>query len=357
MDQSRRATRHARRWLLQRTRKISPRLHLLIWGFSTNGLSMARRISAARHGFRAYTASWYKFDRHKANNYVSDLQRAATRRITPKYNIVFDDKLVAKLVFGRLVRTPETVAYLDRGMIVDELGNPLDVDSVIERIRAEGRVVLKPISSARGKGVAVLSIRGDQLCSDEEIVEDPAAYLRRCERSFLSTFVVQHPYAAALYPNSVNTLRIVTMRDPDTRQVFVSHALQRIGNDRSAPVDNFSRGGFAVTIDHRTGELLRAASGNKASGTVEFIETHPDSGAVIVGQRVPNWQNVLNVATRAHSSFPQAELIGWDFALDENAEPVMIEANATTDVDLIQVHRPMLTDPRVRRFFEFHGIV
>jgi hypothetical protein len=35
----------------------------------------------------------------------------------------------------------------------------------------------------------------------------------------------------------------------------------------------------------------------------------------------------------------------------------MIEANASTDVDLIQIHAPMLEEPRVRRFFEFHGVI
>jgi len=255
------------------------------------------------------------------------------------------------------VRTPATLAYLDRGMIVDELGHPLDIPAVIDRIKKENRVVLKPIIGGGGDGVAVLSISGDKFYVDGKILDDPETYLRGCKRSFLSTFVVQHPYASALYPKSVNTLRIVTMRDPDTRQVFVSHALQRIGNDKSAPVDNFSRGGLVVNIDHSTGELLRAANCHNAKGVVEFIHTHPDTGAAIVGQRVPNWKEVLRVARQAHSSFPQAELIAWDFVLNEDAEPVMIEANASTGVIIIQVHEPMLADPRVRRFFEFHGIV
>ena len=66
---------------------------------------------------------------------------------------------------------------------------------------------------------------------------------------------------------------------------------------------------------------------------------------------------MLAAGKRAHSSFPQAELIAWDFALNEQADPVMIEANASTDVDLIQIHAPMLEEPRVRRFFEFHGVI
>jgi len=347
-------------WLIKRALQASPkdsRAHLFFGDFSAKSLPTASRIWAARHGFKAYTAKLYKLDRHNVANFVSDLQRKAARQITPEYNIIFDDKLVTKMVFCRVLRTPETLAYLDKGRVVDELGFPLELASVLDRIRAEGRVVLKPIVGAGGRGVTLLSARGKQILADERALEDPEQYLSQCERSFISVFVVQHAYAAALYPGSVNTVRIVTMRDPESRQVFVSHALHRIGNARSAPTDNFSRGGLVVTLDHATGELLRAAICDKATGTLEFIEKHPDTGATIVGQCVPNWDEVLAAGKRAHSSFPQAELIAWDFALNEHADPVMIEANASTDVDLIQIHAPMLEEPRVRRFFEFHGVI
>jgi hypothetical protein len=347
------------KWWLQPARQIfrHSRLGLFFSDASARSLPIVPRIRAARHGFRAYTAKLYKLDRHNVAYYVSDLQRRATRHITPKYNIIFDDKLVAKAIFSRVVRTPDTLAYLDRGRAVDDVGNVLDIQSVIERVRADGRAVLKPIKSSGGKGVKVLSVRDGRFFADEQSLDDPHAYLNRCERSFLSTFVVQHPYAACLYPRSVNTLRIVTMRDPDTREVFVSHALQRIGTNKSAPADNFSRGGLVAAIDAATGRLLRVAKCDKATGMLDFIESHPDTGATIVGQQVPNWEEVLRVSTRAHSSFIQAELVAWDFALDQSAEPVMIEANASTDVDLIQIHGPMLTDERVRRFFEHHGII
>jgi len=359
-DNSHSWLKRAERWLRGRARQAIARgspTHLFLTDFSAKSLPIGRRIVAARRGFRAYTAKLYKLDRRNAGNYVSDLQRLETRQITPQYNIIFDDKLIAKKVFSRVVRTPKTLAYLDRGTIVDELGRPLDISTLIERIRDQGRVVLKPIRGHGGKGVALLSTRGDRIYADETVVEDFAIYLSGLDRCFLSTFVIQHPYATALYPRSVNTLRIVTMRDPDTREIFVSHALQRIGNQKSAPTDNFSRGGLVAAIEHSTGDLFRAAICDKATGTLEFTERHPETGAAIVGHRVPNWGEVLSVAKRAHCSFPRAELIAWDFALNERAEPVMIEANASTDVDLIQIHAPMLTDQRVRRFFEFHRIV
>jgi len=360
MSGCRRLLGRGKRWLVKRALRAAPkdsRTELFLGDFSAKSLPAVRRIWAARRGFKAYTAKLYNLDRHNASNFVSDLQRKAARQITPKYNIIFDDKLVTKMVFGRVLRTPETLAYLDDGQVVDEFGRALDLGSVVDRIRAERRVVLKPIIGAGGRGVTLLSTCGNQILADQQVLEDPEAYLRRCKRSFLSVFIVQHPYAAALYPGSVNTVRIITMRDPDSGQIFLSHALHRIGNDRSAPTDNFSRGGLVVTLDHATGELLRAAICDKARGTFEFIEKHPDTGATIVGQKVPNWEEVLDAGKRAHSSFPQAEMIAWDFALNEQAEPVMIEANASTDVDLIQIHSPMLAEPRVRRFFEFHGVV
>lgn len=41
-----------------------------------------------------------------------------------------------------------------------------------------------------------------------------------------------------------------------------------------------------------------------------------------------------------------------------DAGPSLIEGNtANVGVRSLQVHRPLLRDPRVRRFFEFHEVV
>jgi hypothetical protein len=40
-----------------------------------------------------------------------------------------------------------------------------------------------------------------------------------------------------------------------------------------------------------------------------------------------------------------------------DGELLLIEANPFADVDILQIHRPLLTDTRVRAFFEHHGVI
>jgi len=48
--------------------------------------------------------------------------------------------------------------------------------------------------------------------------------------------------------------------------------------------------------------------------------------------------------------------IGWDLLVTDD-DVVVLEGNDGPDLKLHQVHRPLLADPRIRRFYEHHGVV
>jgi len=49
--------------------------------------------------------------------------------------------------------------------------------------------------------------------------------------------------------------------------------------------------------------------------------------------------------------------VGWDVLITD-VGPCLIEGNtANVGVRSLQVHGPLLADPRVRHFFEFHNVV
>ena len=67
----------------------------------------------------------------------------------------------------------------------------------------------------------------------------------------------QHEAVSAIYPHSVNTVRVLTCVDADRRPVVLA-ALLRLGTGRRH-VDNASAGGIFVGIDLATGRLRREA--------------------------------------------------------------------------------------------------
>jgi hypothetical protein len=57
----------------------------------------------------------------------------------------------------------------------------------------------------------------------------------------------------------------------------------------------------------------------------------------IGSNEIPNYQSIIDCAISLHKQLPHFDLIGWDFAIDENADPVMIEFNITPALEIPQI--------------------
>jgi hypothetical protein len=108
--------------------------------------------------------------------------------------------------------------------------------------------------------------------------------------------------------------------------------------------DNFWRpGNLLAQLDHESGRVVRVirADGQKH----EEVTHHPDSGALLQGASVPNWEKLILFAIEGAKMFADAPLIGWDIApVDGGA--VVVEANVTPDMTIHQLAdgRGMLDD-------------
>jgi hypothetical protein len=53
---------------------------------------------------------------------------------------------------------------------------------------------------------------------------------------------------------------------------------------------------------------------------------------------------------------PYIPYIGWDIIVQEEGFKI-IEGNNHPGLDTLQAHRPLLKDPRVRKFYKAHGVI
>lgn len=71
---------------------------------------------------------------------------------------------------------------------------------------------------------------------------------------------------------------------------------------------------------------------------------------------IPHWkiikEKILNYVKRN----PFLDYVGWDILVTEN-DFVVIEANHNPDLDLVQIHKPFLTDDRALNFFKDRKII
>lgn len=364
-------------------RVLRPAMRLVIHeeatAWSSFQMPFRRRLWLWRHGFLSKADIIYDIDERTHYQYLSEYQRELTRSINGRWQ----EALRNKLLFHRLLRPfdayrPTVYGYLKQGRFVpiDASNHSSDpenastattrptanaddaVTQVSHQLKADGRLVLKPTYGAVGNRILVCSWFDDcyRVNGDERTDTEFDALITDLDEYLVCEFVEQAPYAAELYPGSTNTLRILTMWDPKLDEPFIPFAVQRIGTNSSAPVDNWSRGGLSAEVDRDTGELSQAVQ-YPYGDHLEKYTNHPETETQIAGTKVNGWRTVRDKILHIAANFPQLLYVGWDVLIGEDGEFTIIEANSCSDVDLLQVHRPLLNDPRARRFYEHHGVV
>lgn len=330
-------------------------------------VSWRRRVWLYRNGFLSSKDDLWTLTGGSKTRYLSDLQGLDSN--LRGINAPYDSALENKLLFSLLVDSshpeflPTLYGIVRDGEIVsvDPLTQDVTFDELLELLRAQP-IVVKPTTTAQGDGVRLLDREGDRLYIDDRQVsqEDLREELQSDRELLLQEYVHQANYAAAIYPDSVNTVRLMTMVDPDTGRPFLAAGMHRFGTAGTGAIDNVSSGGISAGIDLESGELgpvLTPATGTDTGWS--FQESHPDTGTTIAGTTIPRWEavteQVLELATAFAGLWP---LVAWDVVVTDDADTItVLEGNTNPDTKYIQAHQPLLATERTRRFFEAHGLL
>lgn len=190
---------------------------------SPAGLSPALALRAWRRGFRRSSFRLYGLDRGaRPDDYLSDLHLLRTENINRRYRTVFDDKLFAHavmLLYGMPVPKLYGVIRAGRLYMLDPPSHGPAAELLGGLAREAGRVVVKPRWGYHGFGFLDLVSSGrDGLRVNGAPVggEAAARLLGGLDAGIVCGYVTQGPYGASLYSGTVNSLRIMTMIDPDS---------------------------------------------------------------------------------------------------------------------------------------------
>lgn len=312
------------------------------------------RLRMLRHGFLSSSYHLYDFDeRRNYADYVSEFEKMAyTAHINGRTRTYLDDKFefyaaMRSRGFGDAL--PELFGAIDgeREGVED-----IDADRVLELLDGGEKLVLKSATGAGGRGVYICESDGDEYLVNGDTV--PASEVRSIVESvegyLVTAFNEQAEYAADVFPDSPNTIRVLTMH-PGDDDPFAAAVVHRFGAEGSGGVDNWSRGGIACEIDEKTGELRRATR-YPFDGELRWFEAHPDTGTPIEGRSVPGWDRIESAVLELAEAFPDMPYVGWDLLVTGPGEFVVLEGNNQCDVDLIQANQPLLTDDRVFDFYD-----
>ena len=147
----------------------------------------------------------------------------------------------------------------------------------------------------------------------------------RILEEYKKDFIVQEPIKQSkdlsiVHPQSVNTIR--TMSYFDGKEVRILSSILRMGV-KDSKVDNESSGGVScgITSEGVLKRYTRLANGKTFDG-------HPD-GFKTEGHKINNYSKILDTIKESHKLIPYFKLISWDFSIDDDGNPLMIEYNTS----------------------------
>ena len=195
-------------------------------------------------------------------------------------------------------------------------------------------------------------IRGDGLTRTPGELRQMIIDQSRKEDLLVQTTLVNDAALADINCGALATIRIVSCRN-EVGAFEVTDAAFRMPRVRGSAVDNFHAGGIAAAVDIGSGRL-GPATDLGLSPQSGWFDTHPVSGAPIVGRELPLWREACALAERAHAHFDDFAVIGWDVAILAEG-PCIIEANGAPDLDIIQrTQRRPLGQTRLGRLIAWH---
>lgn len=306
-------------------------------------------------GFLSESFLIYNFKNNNPKFYLSDYHRfVRTPFININFGYLIDNKFLFELYFSNAIKS---LGLVNSGSIFyKETVKPL-ASSITSLLDQGHNLVIKPLGGGGGFGIIFLSssLQGHCINGYPYTEDSLLAMLKSPKGYILYDHFIQQGFSSNFYPQSLNTLRVVTMINPENSEPFIPIAVHRFGTSQSGNVDNWSNGGLSSCIDIETGIMGKAVAYPRR-GKLEWHSIHPDTGIPIEGVKVPNWDKVKSEVLKSAKNISMIHYIGWDVVLSNN-EIFILEANTNSDVNLLQVHKPLLAISGVTEFFKSKGVL
>ncbi len=249
-------------------------------------------------------------------------------------NLIMRRAYADKGMYSRLltdVRKPETIVKNIAGYFYDGDGDRLITrEEAAALCASEEHLIFKPsLDSAGGHGISFFDRDDENSPGVEQLFDEFGT-------NFVAQRLVrQHPDLARINATSLNTVRVMTFHFKG--EVHVLSCQLRMGGG-GARIDNITAGGCACAIKP-DGWLYEKSVTRKS----EWTDTH-SSGIKFKDIRVPSFDEIIKTAKRLHCELPYYNIIGWDFAVDEEGVPVFMEFNIMPEQNQIGSAKPAFGD-------------
>ncbi len=235
------------------------------------------------------------------------------------YIDTFSDKnILPYLALAGHVKMPKVFLQCSSGLYKNGDNETVSFETAKQILLDVGTAFCKPtIDTSSGQGCRVLNMQNGVDVDTGETAEQ--IILSMGENFVVQERLICHKQISDIHQNSCNTFRIITYRWRD--EFYSLPTIMRLGVHGNC-LDNAHAGGIFVAIDD-DGRLHKTAFTEFG----ERFDKHPDSNLVFENYVIDGFPLCCEAAFRLHKMMPRVGLINWDFTLNAENEPVLIEAN------------------------------
>ncbi|MGO1369371.1 sugar-transfer associated ATP-grasp domain-containing protein [Senegalia sp. (in: firmicutes)] len=252
------------------------------------------------------------------------------------YTCILRDKFVfANYLKGLGFSTPKILALGNKDSIRWlDTNNVEGLDELVTKNNID--VFCKSLTGQLADCVFNLKIKDKQIHIDGVIGNIDQLKEKMVGNIFLQEKAIQHSKMNELYSNSLNTIRLVTIKENNKVSVFSS--VLKIGAFNNT-CDNWHLGGIIIEIDKESGKLNE--EGILTPGKGGYVKEHPDTNKTFKDFEVPYFVQAVNVAKELHQYMGNIHSIGWDIGITGDG-PIFIEGNDNWGIPMHQaINGPM----------------
>ncbi|MFC3612435.1 sugar-transfer associated ATP-grasp domain-containing protein [Lutimaribacter marinistellae] len=299
-----------------------------------------------RRGFLRDKWVIYGFDDNDPEYFLSDFQAAQINQANGIYANVLQDRMLLCHTLAGYCTVPEIHAL--RGLDAEEVSltqawsahrtakEAPSLDIMIQPLLAGPRGKSATVSVNKGK------FEGFGKSGDMTLLSNIVRDWSQASRvPYLFTDnLKQGAFMEGLYPHTQNRLSVIIGRDLDSWDPVLIAATLRIGTSTTSGNLDLVQGGLSAVVNAETGELGQVAQVDADMG-LGFIESHPETGIVITGQVIPNWEEIRLELLRIMDESSYMRIALLDFTIMEDGRLGLL-GPSQLDLSAVQVHQPLL---------------
>jgi len=255
-------------------------------------------------------------------------------RLNPPHLVgLVDHKVQTKEVLSRHgLPVPQTFGRYTRQRELPEL---------VREAEHRAQFVIKPARGSGGEGVMVITGRrderlvkasgamlrwGDLMAHAADIIAGAFSLSQARDEAILEHRLQPDKTLAPYSPGGIPDIRIVLSRGVPVM------AMLRLPTKASDGRANLHVGGIGVGLDLATGRAVHAICRDRP------LTIHPDTHQPLPALRVPQWEDIVMLATRSYDAIPLG-YYGIDIVIDADLGPVILELNARPGLSIQLANR------------------